>query len=59
MHARSLAALSKLGTKTGGVGERLTQFANDERMDAIVIGSRGLGSLKRWDGRGAAWLGGT
>eukprot|EP00887_Chlorella_sp_A99_P007016 scaffold2.g7016.t1 len=44
IHTRTLAA--KGSTSTGGVGEALVAYIESERMALVVLGSRGLGSIK-------------
>ena len=44
IHVRTLAA--KGSSATGGIGESVIEFVEANRMALVVLGSRGLGSIK-------------
>ncbi|EFN53480.1 hypothetical protein CHLNCDRAFT_136764 [Chlorella variabilis] len=45
LHPRTLTASG--GSATRGVGESLAGFVEGEQVDVVVLGSRGMGSIKR------------
>jgi hypothetical protein len=47
LHPRSIMAGGGMGS-TGGVGEAAAEFVKQAAIDVVVLGSRGLGSIRRW-----------
>ena len=45
LHTKTL--LAGKNSPTGGVGERMLDFVEGEGVTAVVLGTRGLGSVKR------------
>ena len=45
LHVKTLVAQG--GSRTAGVGESIVQFVELHKVDLVVLGSRGMGSIKR------------
>lgn len=46
-HLHTKTLLAEKNSTTGGVGERIREFVEGEGITTVVLGSRGLGSIKR------------